>query len=103
MLMLIGATPEGRKELLGFPVGMRESAQSWRELLVDLKVRGLLIAPELAARDGAPGFYCMAATFRASGRSGFFLLGRQSAKSGDEVLETNTIRGKALLRDIRHI
>ena len=36
MLVLIGATPEGKKELLGFQVGLRESAQSWRELLVDL-------------------------------------------------------------------
>src|SRR5271154_6364578 len=36
MLVLIGATPEGKKELLGFQVGVRESAQSWRELLVDL-------------------------------------------------------------------
>ena len=35
MLVLIGATPEGKKELLGFQVGMRESTQSWRELLVD--------------------------------------------------------------------
>ena len=40
MLVLIGATPEGNKELVGFQVGMRESAQSWRELLVDLKARG---------------------------------------------------------------
>jgi hypothetical protein len=45
MLVLIGATPEGKKKLLGFQVGMRESAQSWRELLVDLKARGLIIAP----------------------------------------------------------
>jgi putative transposase len=57
MLVLIGATPEGKKELLGFPVGMRESAQSWRELLVDLKARGLTIAPELAIGDGALGFW----------------------------------------------
>ena len=35
MLVLIGATPEGKKELIGFQVGVRESAQSWRELLVD--------------------------------------------------------------------
>jgi len=48
MLVLIGATPEGKKELLGFQVGMRESTQSWRELLVDMKARGLTIAPELA-------------------------------------------------------
>src|SRR5215212_2666468 len=57
MLVLIGATPEGKKELLGFQVGLRESAQSWRELLVDLKARGLAIAPELATGDGALGFW----------------------------------------------
>ena len=37
ILGIIGATPEGRKELLGFHVGVRESAQSWRELLIDIK------------------------------------------------------------------
>jgi len=57
MLVLIGATPEGKKELLGFQVGVRESAQSWRELLVDLKARGLATAPELATGDGALGFW----------------------------------------------
>jgi transposase-like protein len=57
MLVLIGATPEGRKELVGFQVGLRESAQSWRELLIDLKARGLAIAPELATGDGALGFW----------------------------------------------
>jgi transposase-like protein len=56
MLVVIGATPEGKKELLGFQVGMRESAQSWRELLADLKGRGLAIAPQLATGDGALGF-----------------------------------------------
>jgi transposase-like protein len=54
---LIGATPEGRKELVGFQVGVRESAQSWRELLVEVKRRGLTIAPELAVGDGALGFW----------------------------------------------
>src|SRR3954453_14844000 len=57
MLVLIGATPEGKKELLGFQVGVRESAQSWRELLIDLKARGLTIAPELATGDGSLGFW----------------------------------------------
>jgi len=41
MLVLIGATPEGKKELLGFQVGVRESTQSWRELLVDGSVKNL--------------------------------------------------------------
>src|SRR5207244_4375447 len=53
MLVLIGATPEGKKELVGFQTGVRESAQSWRELLVDIKQRGLEIAPDLAVGDGA--------------------------------------------------
>jgi putative transposase len=57
MLVLIGATPEGRKELVGFQVGVRESAQSWRELLVEVKRRGLTIAPEIAIGDGALGFW----------------------------------------------
>jgi putative transposase len=57
MLVLIGATSEGKTELLGFPVDVRESAQSWRELLVDLKARGLAIAPELATGDGALSFW----------------------------------------------
>ncbi len=57
MLVLIGATPEGKKELVGFQVGLRESAQSWRELLADLKARGLAVAPELATGDGALGFW----------------------------------------------
>ncbi|MGH1575554.1 IS256 family transposase (plasmid) [Methylobacterium sp. P31] len=57
MLVLIGATPEGKKELVGFQVGVRESAQSWRELLVDVKRRGLSIAAEIAVGDGALGFW----------------------------------------------
>jgi putative transposase len=57
ILVIIGATPEGRKELLGFQVGSRESAQSWRELLVDIKSRGLAMAPEVAVGDGALGFW----------------------------------------------
>src|SRR3984885_10046118 len=57
MLVLIGATPEGKKELVGFQTGVRESAQSWRELLIDIKRRGLEIAPDLAVGDGALGFW----------------------------------------------
>lgn len=57
MLVLIGATPEGKKELIGFQVGVRESTQSWRELLIDVKQRGLQIAPEIPVGDGALGFW----------------------------------------------
>ena len=57
ILVLIGATPEGRKELIGFTDGARESAQDWRELLLDLKDRGLAAPPRLAVADGALGFW----------------------------------------------
>ena len=57
VLVIIGATPEGKKELVGFQAGFRESTQSWRELLAGLKARGLSIAPELAVGDGALGFW----------------------------------------------
>jgi putative transposase len=57
ILVIIGATSEGRKELVGFADGIRESAESWRELLLDLKRRGLSVAPELAVADGALGFW----------------------------------------------
>lgn len=56
ILVIIGATLEGKKELVGFIGGYRESAQSWKELLVELKSQGLEIAPKLAAGDGALGF-----------------------------------------------
>ena len=57
ILVIIGATPEGKKELIGFSDGTRESAHEWRTLLLDLKRRGLAIAPELAVADGALGFW----------------------------------------------
>jgi len=57
ILVIIGATPEGKKELVGFTDGARESAHDWRELLLDLKRRGLSVAPELAVADGALGFW----------------------------------------------
>ena len=57
ILVIIGATPEGKKELLGFHAGVRESARSWRELLAELEARGLAAPPELAVGDGALGFW----------------------------------------------
>jgi len=57
LLVIIGATPEGKKELVGLADGVRESTQSWRELLLDLKHRGLSSGPQLAVGDGALGFW----------------------------------------------
>jgi putative transposase len=57
ILVVVGATPEGRKELVAIQDGYRESEQSWRELMLDLKARGLTEAPKLAVGDGALGFW----------------------------------------------
>ena len=57
LLVIIGATEDGHKELVSLEGGFRESEQSWLELLVDLKRRGLKAAPELAVGDGALGFW----------------------------------------------
>jgi putative transposase len=57
LLVIIGATEDGRKELVALEGGIRESEQSWTEVLVDLKRRGLQRAPELAVGDGSLGFW----------------------------------------------
>jgi transposase-like protein len=56
-LVLVGARPDGRKELIALVDGERESKQSWLEALRDLKRRGLAEAPKLAIGDGALGFW----------------------------------------------
>ncbi len=57
LLVLMGATADGLKELIAVVDGYRESEQSWYELLLDLKSRGLALAPKLAIGDGALGFW----------------------------------------------
>ncbi len=57
ILVVIGATADGKKELLAMGDGYRESESSWKELLLDLKARGLTIDPKLAVGDGALGFW----------------------------------------------
>jgi putative transposase len=57
ILVLMGATADGRKELIAIADGYRESEQSWTALLLDAKARGLAIDPKLATGDGALGFW----------------------------------------------
>jgi putative transposase len=57
ILVLMGATEDGRKELIAVSDGYRESTQSWRELLLAVKQRGLSPHPKLATGDGALGFW----------------------------------------------
>jgi putative transposase len=94
LLIIIGATPEGRKELVGLTDGVRESAQSWRELLLDLKRRGLSIGPELAVADGALGFWQavrrgMAAHARPA------LLGAQNRQRPQQTAEQSATESEA--------
>ena len=57
ILVLMGATADGTKELIALQDGFRESEESWKELLLDLRSRGLADAPELAIADGVLGFW----------------------------------------------
>jgi transposase-like protein len=57
VLVLMGALEDGTKELIAMVDGQRESEQSWLELLLDAKSRGLIDAPKLATGDGALGFW----------------------------------------------
>jgi putative transposase len=57
ILVLMGATEDGRKELIAVADGYRESEQSWKGLLLDVKSRGLVVDPKLATGDGAIGFW----------------------------------------------
>jgi len=57
ILVVMGAMADGKKELLAVHDGVRESEQSWTEVLMDLKRRGLKNGPELATGDGALGFW----------------------------------------------
>lgn len=57
ILVVMGAAADGTKELLAVHDGVRESEQSWTEVLMDLKRRGLQQGPELAIGDGALGFW----------------------------------------------
>ena len=56
LLVMIGVGIDGKKELIAMESGIRESTQSWREVLLDLKFRGLTKAPKLAVCDGVLGF-----------------------------------------------
>jgi transposase-like protein len=57
LLVIIGVTPDGKKELVTIGDGLRESSESWREVLRNLKARGLEAGPLLAVGDGALGFW----------------------------------------------
>ncbi len=96
ILVIIGATPEGKKELLGFTDGARESAQDWREMLLDLKNRGLAVAPELAvARRGAR--LLEGARRAVADHTRAALLGAQDRQCPQQTAEEPAAEGQAVI------
>ena len=98
MLVLIGATPEGRKELVGFQVGARESAQSWRELLIEVKRRGfrLLRKSRLGTARSASGKRLR----RCTGNTPPAVLGAQNRERPDKVALSVQANMKKDLREV---
>jgi putative transposase len=94
LLVIIGATPEGKKELVGLIDGVRESTQSWRELLLDLKRRGLAMGSRARGRRRGAGFL-------ASGRGSVAedarpaLLGAQDRQCAEQAAEEPAIESQA--------
>ena len=57
ILVIVGARPDGKKEVVAVTDGFRESKESWKHILRDLKTRGLKLPPKLAIGDGSLGFW----------------------------------------------
>jgi putative transposase len=93
MLAMIGVRPDGTTELIAGEDGYRESTESWRTVLRDLKARGMA-APVVAVGDGALGFWA-AVPRRVAGDAGAAVLGapaRQRARKLPKRLEPQAKR-----------
>ena len=93
-LVIIGADEAGNKELVGIWDGFRESEQSWMELLLDLKSRGLEMGPKLAAGDGALGFLegLAQGTWRNTATA---MLGAQDGQRAQQIAQEPSEAGQA--------
>lgn len=99
LLVLMGATAEGKKELIAMIDGHRESAESWRELLRDLKRRGLAIEPKLAVGDGALGFWkALREVFPNTREQRCWV--HKTANVLDELPKSKQPKAKAMIHDI---
>lgn len=99
ILVVMGATSEGKKELVAVQDGYRESKESWLEVLRDLKRRGLQHAPELMTGDGALGFWSAAAEeFPTAGAQRCWV--HKSANILDKMPKSIQGRAKQRIHDI---
>ena len=99
LLVIIGARPDGTKELVAVDDGFRESADSWRSLLRELKRRGLTQGPALATGDGALGFWVALAEAFPSTRPQLCWV-HKTANVLDKLPQSVQAKAKALLHDI---
>lgn len=99
MLVIVGADKEGKKELVGLIDGFRESKQSWLELLNGLKQRGLTTGPELAAGDGALGFWgAVNEVYPATAHQRCWV--HKTANILDKLPKSQQAKSKSMLHDI---
>jgi transposase-like protein len=100
VLVLMGATQDGKMELIAMTDGHRESAESWKELLLDVKRRGLTVEPTLAISDGAMGFWKALTETMTNTREQ-----RCRVHKTPQILNTppkaNQPKAKAMIHDIR--
>jgi putative transposase len=99
ILVLMGATADGKKELIALADGYRESEQSWAALLLDCQARGLTTAPLLATGDGALGFWkALRKLFPATKEQRCWV--HKTANVLDKMAKGQQPQAKAMLHDI---
>jgi len=99
ILVLMGATADGKKELIALADGYRESEQSWAALLLDCQARGLTSAPLLATGDGALGFWkALRKLFPATKEQRCWV--HKTANVLDKMAKGQQPQAKAMLHDI---
>jgi putative transposase len=99
ILVLMGATADGKKELIALSDGFRESEQSWKALLLDCQARGMTMAPTLAVGDGALGFWkALRQVFPATKEQRCWV--HKTANVLDKLPKAQQPKAKALLHDI---
>jgi putative transposase len=99
ILVLMGATADGHKELIALADGYRESEQSWAALLLDCQARGLTAAPLLATGDGALGFWkALRKLFPATREQRCWV--HKTANVLDKMAKGQQPKAKAMLHDI---
>jgi transposase-like protein len=99
VLVLMGATANGEKELIAMVDGQRESEASWTSLLLDLKDRGLTIAPKLATGDGSLGFWlALAKIFPSTKHQRCWV--HKTVNVLDKLPKTQQLAAKSMLHEI---